>query len=131
MPGTITARFTAGQKNWIGELRVVSVLFVNLPDLNYATTLDRAQDSIRYLQQELYRFEGSINKLNLDDKGISLLAALGLPPLAHEDDPRRVSVLLWQSDSVYLSLACVARSASPQGGSSAVPLAAAFAMNTR
>ncbi|HEX4412473.1 MAG TPA: adenylate/guanylate cyclase domain-containing protein, partial [Lacipirellulaceae bacterium] len=89
VPGTITARLTAGQKNWIGELRVVSVLFVNLPDLNYATTLDRAQDSIRYLQQELYRFEGSINKLNLDDKGISLLAALGLPPLAHEDDPRR------------------------------------------
>ncbi len=89
VPGTITARLTAGQKNWIGELRVVSVMFVNLPDLNYATTLERAQDTIRYLQQELYRFEGSINKLNLDDKGISLLAALGLPPLAHEDDPRR------------------------------------------
>lgn len=89
VPGTVTARLNAGQENWLGELRVVSVLFVNLPDLNYATTLDRAQHTIQYLQQELYRFEGSINKLNLDDKGTSLLAALGLPPLAHEDDPRR------------------------------------------
>ena len=89
VPGTVTARFAANQENWIGELRMVTVLFVNLPELNYATPLDRAQTIVRYLQQELYRFEGSINKLNLDDKGTSLLAALGLPPLAHEDDPRR------------------------------------------
>jgi class 3 adenylate cyclase/tetratricopeptide (TPR) repeat protein len=89
VPGTVTSRLAAGQESWIGELRVVSVLFVNLPDLNYATPLDRAQNTVQYLQQELYRFEGSINKLNLDDKGTSLLAALGLPPLAHEDDPRR------------------------------------------
>lgn len=89
VPGTVTARISAGHGQWIGELRVVSVLFVNLPDLNYATTLERAQSTIQYLQQELYRFEGSINKLNLDDKGTSLLAALGLPPLAHEDDARR------------------------------------------
>ena len=74
----MTARLYAGQENWLGELRVVSVLFVNLPDLNYATTLDRAQHTIQYLQQELYRFEGSINKLNLDDKGTSLLAAARL-----------------------------------------------------
>jgi class 3 adenylate cyclase len=89
VPATVTARLAVNQENWIGELRMVTVLFVNLPELNYATPLDRAQTIVRYLQQELYRFEGSINKLNLDDKGTSLLAALGLPPLAHEDDPRR------------------------------------------
>lgn len=89
VPGTVTSRLAVGHEQWIGELRVVSALFVNLPELNYATPLDRAQTIIQYLQRELYRFEGSINKLNLDDKGTSLLAALGLPPLAHEDDPRR------------------------------------------
>ena len=89
VPGTVTARLSAGQEGWIGELRVVTVVFVNLPELNYATPLDRAQTIMRYLQLELYRFEGSINKLNVDDKGTSLLAALGLPPLAHEDDARR------------------------------------------
>ena len=49
------------------------------------------------LQAELYRFEGSVNKLNVDEKGASLLAALGLPPLAHEDDARRQSRRRWRS----------------------------------
>ena len=89
VPGTVCARLSAGQEDWLGELRVVSVMFVNLPELNYAVPLDRAQTVMQYLQRELYRFEGSINKLNLDEKGTSLLAAMGLPPLAHEDDARR------------------------------------------
>ncbi len=44
---------------------------------------------MRALQDACYRYEGSINKLSVDDKGISMLAALGLPPLSHEDDPLR------------------------------------------
>ena len=89
VPATVTTRLAAGQEDWIGELRVVTVMFVNLPELNYATPLDLAQTIMRYLQLELYRFEGSVNKLNVDDKGTSLVAAMGLPPLAHEDDARR------------------------------------------
>src|SRR5678809_1691338 len=30
-----------------------------------------------------------INKINVDDKGITIVAALGLPPFSHEDDPAR------------------------------------------
>ena len=67
----------------------MTVLFVSLPELNYATPLERGQMIMQQLQTELYRFEGSINKLNVDDKGTALLAALGLPPLAHEDDASR------------------------------------------
>ncbi|MGD0897910.1 MAG: adenylate/guanylate cyclase domain-containing protein, partial [Thermoguttaceae bacterium] len=89
IPAAVTSRLSAGQENWLGELRVVSVLFVNLPELNHATPLDRAQQIMRSLQQEIDRFEGSINKLNVDDKGTSLVAAMGLPPLAHEDDAKR------------------------------------------
>jgi class 3 adenylate cyclase/tetratricopeptide (TPR) repeat protein len=90
--GTVTAQLEAGQEDWLADLRVVSVMFVNLPDLNYTTPIDRAQEIFRCLQQELYRYEGTINKLNVDDKGTSLLAAMGLPPLAHEDDARRAVV---------------------------------------
>ena len=89
IPGTVSSCLSAGQDDWLGELRVATVLFVNLPDLNYATPLDRAQQIVQYLQRELYRFEGHINKLNVDDKGTSLLAAMGLPPLVHEDDAKR------------------------------------------
>jgi hypothetical protein len=41
------------------------------------------------LQTKLYYYAGSINKLNVDDKGITLVAGLGLPPLSHKDDAAR------------------------------------------
>jgi hypothetical protein len=37
----------------------------------------------------IYQYEGSINKFLMDDKGSTLLAVFGLPPLSHEDDATR------------------------------------------
>src|SRR5688572_14410068 len=48
-----------------------------------------AQDLIRAIQRMIYRFEGSLNKISQDDKGIMIDTAFGLPPLAHSDDPVR------------------------------------------
>ncbi|RUL85729.1 AAA family ATPase [Tautonia sociabilis] len=93
VPGAIRSRLEAGQTGWLSELRRITVLFVNLPGLNRTAPgdLDRIQCVMRTLQEAIYRFEGSVNKLSVDDKGITLVAALGLPPLAHEDDPARGS----------------------------------------
>ncbi len=41
------------------------------------------------VQRAIYRYEGSLNKFLVDDKGFTLLSVFGLPPLAHEDDPER------------------------------------------
>jgi class 3 adenylate cyclase/tetratricopeptide (TPR) repeat protein len=89
IPGAIINRLTAGQTAWIAELRRVTVLFINLPDLDQDTELEISQQIARLLQRSVYRYEGSINKINVDDKGITLVAALGLPPFSHEDDPAR------------------------------------------
>jgi class 3 adenylate cyclase len=89
IPGAIINRLTAGQSGWIAELRRVTVLFINLPDIDQKTKLEEAQSLARLVQRSVYRYEGSINKINVDDKGITLVAALGLPPFAHEDDPAR------------------------------------------
>jgi class 3 adenylate cyclase len=91
LPGAILSRIYAGQSDWLAELRRVTVIFVNLPGLDYTSpdALERAQEAMLALQTALYRYEGSINKLSVDDKGITLVAALGLPPLAHEDDAVR------------------------------------------
>ncbi len=93
IPGAVVARLAAGQgigsSDWLAELRRVSILFVNLPELNHTLPLEDAQALMRAMQETLYYFEGSINKLNVDDKGVTLVAALGLPPLAHEDDAAR------------------------------------------
>jgi class 3 adenylate cyclase len=90
LPASITRRIMAGQTDFLGELRRLTILFVNLPDITHKTSLEVAQKAFRGLQKALYLpWEGSINKLSVDDKGISLVAALGLPPFAHEDDAAR------------------------------------------
>ncbi len=89
LPGAVRARMDAGQMSWLAELRSVTVLFVNLPGINHDTTLETAQTLMKTLQKAVYRYEGSINKMSVDEKGISMLAAMGLPPLSHYDDPAR------------------------------------------
>lgn len=89
IPGAIINRLSAGQSGWIAELRRVTVLFINLPGIDQSTPLADAQHLARLIQRAVYRYEGSINKINVDDKGITIVAALGLPPFSHEDDPAR------------------------------------------
>jgi class 3 adenylate cyclase/tetratricopeptide (TPR) repeat protein len=89
IPAAIYSRLAAGQTDWLGELRKVTVVFANLPGFNIHTRLDDAQKVMTVLQQTIYHFEGSLNKLSVDDKGVSLLAGFGLPPVAHEDDAAR------------------------------------------
>lgn len=89
IPAAIYSRLAAGQTDWLGELRKVTVVFANLPGFNIHTRLDDAQKVMTTLQQTVYHFEGSLNKLSVDDKGVSLLAGFGLPPVAHEDDAAR------------------------------------------
>jgi class 3 adenylate cyclase/tetratricopeptide (TPR) repeat protein len=89
LPRAMLAAMVAGHEEWLAELRQITVVFANLPDLDHRAGLDEAQEVMATLQGALYRYEGSINKLSLDEKGTTLVAALGLPPLAHEDDPAR------------------------------------------
>ncbi|HSO56239.1 MAG TPA: AAA family ATPase, partial [Actinomycetes bacterium] len=79
----------AGHEEWLAELRQITVVFANLPDLDHRAGLDEADQVMRALQSALYRYEGSITKRSLDEKGTTLGAARGLPPLTHEDDPAR------------------------------------------
>jgi class 3 adenylate cyclase/tetratricopeptide (TPR) repeat protein len=89
IPGAIIHRISAGQSDWLAELRKVTILFINLPELSHNTSLETAQGTMRLIQQLVYRFEGSLNKISQDDKGVMIDAAFGLPPLAHGDDPVR------------------------------------------
>jgi class 3 adenylate cyclase/tetratricopeptide (TPR) repeat protein len=91
IPGAIRAGLDAGLSAWLAELRQVTTLFVNLPGFNARSSHDMASlhRATRAVQEGLYRYEGSLNKFLVDEKGLSLLAAFGLPPLAHEDDAVR------------------------------------------
>jgi class 3 adenylate cyclase len=89
VPQAITTRLAGGQTEWIAEQRRVTVLFINLPDLRAELPIERAQQLMQALQSSLYRYEGSISRLGTDAKGPTMMAAFGLPPLAHEDDATR------------------------------------------
>jgi class 3 adenylate cyclase/tetratricopeptide (TPR) repeat protein len=90
IPRGVLARLEAGHNNWLGELRRLTVLFINLPGLyDTSTSLEHVQQVISTIQSILYRYEGNVNKLSVDEKGATLVAAFGMPPLAHEDDAVR------------------------------------------
>ncbi len=89
IPGAIRSRIDADQTDWLGERRRVSIVFVNLPQLTSQLPVERAQAAMRAMQMAVYKFEGSINKISVDDKGASLIVAFGMPPLSHQDDPLR------------------------------------------
>ncbi|MFN8381296.1 MAG: adenylate/guanylate cyclase domain-containing protein [Anaerolineales bacterium] len=89
IPGAIAKRIDAGQSDWLAELRRVTSLFINIPEMTRGTDTDMAQRLAQILQGAIYRYEGSVNKIAVDEKGVSLLAAFGLPPFSHEDDPLR------------------------------------------
>ena len=89
VPTAVVDHLGRGEASWLAELRNIAVLFVNFPGLMPSTPLHRAQAVMEELQTVLHRFEGTINKVSVDDKGASLVAAFGLPPLSHDNDPER------------------------------------------
>ena len=61
------------------------------PDANgsCSTAVARAQLLMQELQRVVFNYEGIINKLLVDDKGLLALAVFGLPPFLHQDDAAR------------------------------------------
>lgn len=106
IPTAIISFAANNDDKWINELRCVTVLFVNLgleekeliaisSTSNNNERVQRMHLVLRAVQQAVYKFEGSLNKFLMDDKGSTLIAVFGLPPLAHADDtPRGVLAAL-------------------------------------
>lgn len=86
LPAPARLRLEAGHEAWLAELRRVTVMFVNLRG---DRTLDELQGAVLAIQEVLAAEEGSLNQFLVDDKGTVCLAAFGLPPRAHHDDPVR------------------------------------------
>lgn len=91
VPAAITLRLAAGQNDWLAEFRRMTVMFVGVGGLDYgrSDTLDHLQSFVAAVQEIIDHYEGTLNKLAVDDKGTVLLVLFGAPPLAHEDDPLR------------------------------------------
>lgn len=97
IPPNISARIR-GTAEELTETRVVCVLFANIvlnekdvqPGETGGTKMaETFQDIFSTLQRCVYRFEGTVGKFMVDDKGVLMLASWGLPPLTHLDDKKR------------------------------------------
>eukprot|EP00736_Rhodelphis_marinus_P001534 Rmarinus@m.19901 len=78
----------------MGELRQVTIMFVRLVGIEYTTEkvmneVFRVDEAFKAIQRACYRFEGSLNRFQVDDKGTVFKIAFGLRPLFHRDDPYR------------------------------------------
>jgi len=96
MPAAVVPYLELDNEKWSAELRRLSVMFLNLGiDLSDAKTepgLKRIQLVIETVQKCVYKYQGSLNKLLMDDKGSTLIVIFGLPPMAHQDDPVRATL---------------------------------------
>lgn len=94
IPRGVVARLGAGQSDWLGsEFRRVSIVFVGVHglDASRGDFLDRVHGALHVMQRVVYRLEGSIRQILQDDKGLTMIAAWGVPSHTHEDDAARAA----------------------------------------
>ncbi|HEX4340146.1 MAG TPA: AAA family ATPase [Polyangiaceae bacterium] len=91
LPQVVVERTHAGQKEFLAEFRMVSVVFVGLP-AGATSALTRLHATITALTELVTRFDGAVYQFLEDDKGTTLVVSFGIPPRAHEDDAARASL---------------------------------------
>ncbi|HEX8825768.1 MAG TPA: adenylate/guanylate cyclase domain-containing protein, partial [Archangium sp.] len=91
VPRTVLRRLDAGHAEWMAEVRPVSVLFINLKEPRLMLQAERStlQRVTLAVQEALAAFEGHLNQVVTEDKGIVFACTFGLPPLTHENDAER------------------------------------------
>jgi class 3 adenylate cyclase/tetratricopeptide (TPR) repeat protein len=91
VPGFVAQRVVAGLAGWLSEFRNITVLFVAFEgfDGSDAAAVAGLQPAVWKVQQLLQTYEGTVYQFLVDDKGLVLIGAFGLPPRAHEDDALR------------------------------------------
>jgi class 3 adenylate cyclase/tetratricopeptide (TPR) repeat protein len=90
VPRAVVHRLEAGQDDWLGEFRELSLLFAGVA-IAEGSPRDpaRLHEGVIAIQRVLADYRGSIYSLAVDDKGTSLIAAFGLPPLAVQEPAAR------------------------------------------
>jgi class 3 adenylate cyclase len=132
VPGAILARLDAGQSAWLSELRHLSVLFVRLPELDdiMPDTLWQANDLVCEVQEALYEYEGSVNKLGVDDRARRWWRPSACRPWPTRTTPSARFALRLGSGRGWTGVGCATPSGSPAGERSAARSAAVCAAST-
>ena len=87
----LVGRVRAGQTGWLAEFRRLTVVFIGVRNFDGEApdALSLAQAAFHRAQEIIDRYEGSLNQIVDDDKGLTLVAAWGLPGRTYEDNSAR------------------------------------------
>jgi class 3 adenylate cyclase/tetratricopeptide (TPR) repeat protein len=89
VPLPVRQRQSTAGTEWMQEMRRVTVVMASLGMADSADgDVERAHLGVQAFQRVMARFEGAA-KVLVDNKGVTLSGAFGLPPRAHADDARR------------------------------------------
>jgi class 3 adenylate cyclase/predicted ATPase len=93
VPASVRARLDAGLVDWLGELREVTAIFVNLLDFDQSSpdALATAQILVETVQRLFSKYAGTLKNLSAGDSGSVLIGLFGVPPQTHEDNAARAT----------------------------------------
>ncbi|MCO4768970.1 MAG: AAA family ATPase [Deltaproteobacteria bacterium] len=84
VPTAVHAHVREGLGGYLAEYRRLTVLFINISGADDGTPAGRdlLHQALVSVQKRLERAGGALDKVSVDDKGTTVVAALGLPPAA-------------------------------------------------
>lgn len=89
VPDVIRARMQGGLDAWLAELRHLSIMFVNVRGAGFGGDGDlaRLDAATCAIKDALHDHNGYFRQLSVDDKGLVVVAAFGVPPVRRERQP--------------------------------------------
>ncbi|PRP80584.1 guanylyl cyclase [Planoprotostelium fungivorum] len=91
IPASVMNYIDSGQKRWLGDLRRLSVIFLNLtvPFKESPTSVEELQTVVTEMQIIVSKYGGMIRQFMIDDKGSVLIVGFGTPQHCYQDDAVR------------------------------------------
>ena len=93
VPRPVLVSLDSKERNlWVAELRTVTTLFIKVNSgltITSPDQLEEIQSVVVAVQEQISKYDGTLCRFIVDDKGIGFLVAFGLPPAMHEHDPLR------------------------------------------
>ncbi len=91
VPAAVRHRLASQDRPWLAELRRLTVMFLHLGGLNELRRMDvgTLHESTQLLLEHVQAHGGQLDKLSVDEKGVSALVVFGFPPASQEHAERR------------------------------------------
>mgnify|MGYP001316256438 FL=1 len=91
IPKPVLEQLDAGHSDWLAEFRRITTVFITVQGIDYRQpdALARLQQTTAVVQDAVDRYEGTLSRLYMHDKGTNALCVWGIPGRLHEDDAVR------------------------------------------